>query len=276
MPASSPRPPSLWPREHGAYVQLLAPLACALAARAPTVASVALAAGASLGFLASEPLRLVLGERGLRQRDRAGPAARGRLVGLGVAALIVGAVGVARAPMAARVLVGVVGLAVVVVLALSRRGAIQTVIGEIVAASALAGAASPVAVAGGMAPGDALVIWGGWALGYAATVIAVHHVLAGHRRPAPGRDRRHRSTSVRAIVVAGLGAAITGLAVRAPVAWFATPLVGLAAAILVRPPRATRLRAIGIGFLICSVVSAAWAVTVVRGTERGVVSGSQG
>src|SRR5262249_5958355 len=47
---------SLWPREHGAYAQLGAPLATALARQVPTVPAALLAAAACCAFLANEPL----------------------------------------------------------------------------------------------------------------------------------------------------------------------------------------------------------------------------
>jgi hypothetical protein len=54
---------SLWPREHGAYAQLGAPLATAIAMQAPTIGALALASAACLAFLANEPLLVVLGHR---------------------------------------------------------------------------------------------------------------------------------------------------------------------------------------------------------------------
>ncbi|HET7503266.1 MAG TPA: YwiC-like family protein [Kofleriaceae bacterium] len=72
MPPAGSRVRSLWPREHGAYVQLLAPLATAMVATRPTIAGAAIAAGACLAFLASEPLRVLLGARGARLQETAG------------------------------------------------------------------------------------------------------------------------------------------------------------------------------------------------------------
>ncbi len=61
MAARPPAARSLWPREHGAYVQLLVPLLTALIATRGSAAGAAIAIGACLAFLASEPLRVVLG-----------------------------------------------------------------------------------------------------------------------------------------------------------------------------------------------------------------------
>jgi len=255
---ASPKARSLWPREHGAYVQLAAPLATALVATTPTCAGAALALAACLAFLASEPLRIALGDRGTRQRERAGQRAWRRFAVLAAAALAAGAAGMLLAPAPARVLAGVVALPGALVLALSRRGAIHTATGECVAASALAGAAAPVAVANGMPPAGALVIWGAWSVGYATTVVAVHRVLAHHRRAGA------HGAAGSALAVGAACVALVALGWRAPAAWFASPLVALAAAIVVHPPRATRLRAIGVGFLVSSIVAGAGAVIAVR------------
>jgi hypothetical protein len=270
MPADMPRLRSLWPREHGAYVQLLVPLATALVATTPVFAAAALALGAGLGFLASEPLRVVLGDRGARQRQRelAGARARRRLVPLATGALITGGTGLALAPAAAIAVTCVIALPIAIVFALSRRGAVHTVLGEIIAAAALAGASAPVAIAGGMRPADALMIWCAWSAGYATTVIAVHHVLARHRHAAS------RADVPRVIALVVLCIAIVALGLHAPTAWLAIPLAGLAALVVIRPPRATHLRAVGIGFLVSSVVAAATAVITVRLTDHRPEAGA--
>jgi hypothetical protein len=263
MSAGAPRTRSLWPREHGAYVQLLVPLATALLATTPTLAGAAIALGAGLAFLASEPLRVVLGDRGPRRRELARARARSRLAQLAAGALIAGGAGLALAPTAALAFAGVLALPIGLVVVLSRRGAVHTVVGESVAAIGLAGASAPVAIAGGMSPADALVIWCAWSAGYATSVIAVHQVLARHRRAAS------RADVPPAIALGALCAVIAALGIHDPAAWLAIPLAALAALVVLRPPRATRLRAVGVGFLLSSVVAAACAVTTVRLTDPG-------
>ncbi len=250
MPVQTPRARSLWPREHGAYVQLLVPLVTSLLATDLGWAGSAIAFGAGLAFLASEPLRVVLGARGARMQEVAGARARTRLALFGLPAVLVGATGLVLAPSAAwgfaLALAPLVGFVIVA----SRRGTVETVLGESVAAFALAGAGGPVAIAGGMAAREALVIWLGWSLAYATTVIAVHHVIARHRRASSPVGVR--SGMVVALYCVALAASITAF----PSAWFATPLAIVALIVFVRPPRATRLRAVGIAFLASSIVSA--------------------
>ena len=68
----------------------------------------------------------------------------------------------------------------------------HTLGGELVAAVALTGAASVARVASGAAVQPALLHWLGWAIGFGATVIAVHRVIARHKRPAMLVDRLPR------------------------------------------------------------------------------------
>lgn len=245
---------SLWPREHGAYFQLTIPLITAYLLRAPSAAMIALNAAAVLAFLANEPLLVALGHRGPRLRDEAGRRARLRLAILAPAAVALTAVGLALAPRDAALVAALVAAPAIAVLALAWRKAEHTTAGELVAAIALTGAAAPVLVAGGAAPGAALAIWLGWALGFAATVLAVHRVIARHKRPASAIDR---------ILAAGLVAAALGCAVagaRVPAIAIAAPLAGLAAVLVIAPPSAARLRAIGVAIVVAAAGSGAVAV----------------
>ncbi len=262
MSARSPRTRSLWPREHGAYIQLLVPLVTSLLATGATRPGVMLALGAAFAFLATEPLRVALGGRGPRLQKVAGSRARSRLALLGTVAVIAGGTGLALAPRPTFwVAVALAPLSGFVMIA-SCRGSIQTVIGECVAAIALAGAAAPVAVAGGMNLRDALVIWSAWSLAYAATVVVVHHVIEHHRRASSRADARS------GLAVVLLCGTLAGWIAAFPLASFATPLAIAVVLVLIWVPRATRLRAVGIAFLASSVVAALCAITTLRRSAR--------
>lgn len=256
------RPRSLWPREHGAYIQLFVPVATSLLATGSSWAGDALALGAGFAFLASEPLRVVIGARGPRMRELAGARARRRLALFAALAAIAGGTGLALAPRSAVALTMLLAPMIGFVLIASRRGTVQTVLGESVAAITLAGAGAPVALAGGMRLGDALAIWLGWSLAYTATVVVVHRVLARHLRARAPADVRSELTLV---VLCGLLAAAS---VVLPLVRFATPLAIAAVLVLIWMPRATHLRAVGIAFLATSLVAAALAITPLRDSAR--------
>jgi len=232
---------SLWPREHGAYGQLAAPLLGALVVRTPTLEAGALALAAGLAFLANEPLLVLIGQRGERMRASHGAAAKRRLGLLlaGAAAFAFAAlIASSRATLEIAALAAIPGAALVA-LAWSRRQ--HTLYGELLAAVAFTGASAPVMVASGVAVCSALAIWAAWAIGYACSVAAVHRVLARHRHPASWIDR------VLAIAFASVIAC--GRAV------IAAPLALVALALVVKPPRATRMRAVGVALVIASVIS---------------------
>ncbi|HEY6033981.1 MAG TPA: hypothetical protein VIV58_06965, partial [Kofleriaceae bacterium] len=137
--------------------------------------------------------------------------------------------------------------ACLVALAWSRRQ--HTLYGELLAAIAFSAAAAPVMVAAGVPVGEALAVWAAWALGYASSVAAVHRVLVRHRHPATWIDR--------ALALGFAGGIVTAIADRAvrPFAAVAVPLAVVALALVVKPPRATRMRAVGVILVIASAVA---------------------
>jgi len=172
---------SLWPREHGAYAQLGFPLVTALVAGRPTLASLALALASMAAFVAHEPLAVTIGVRGPRARRDEGARARRWLVGLGGAALALGAAGFWLAP-AARVFAVVAGAFAAVAGAILWARKERTRAGEIVAATALAGAAAPVAASAGVHPFWVLACWAVWSAQSAMSTLAVRAIVT--RAPA--------------------------------------------------------------------------------------------
>jgi hypothetical protein len=239
---------SLWPREHGAYFQLALPLVTASVVRTPTVATFALGVGAMLAFLANEPLLVALGHRGARRKTIDGARARWRLAILASAAVVLGATGLAMCP-PTLIAAAIIGVPTLVLLGFAWVRAEHTLAGEIVAAIALTGASAPVLVASGLALSDAVELWAGWALGFAASVIAVHRVIARHKRAASPIDRVLPYAMI-ATLAAGLAAGWSAFVIAAP-------LVALAAGLVLRPPSASRLRAIGVAIVVAAIVSGA-------------------
>jgi hypothetical protein len=96
----------LWPKEHGAYGQMLFPLVTSLVIAGPGRIPLLIAAAVLAGFLAHEPFMLLLGFRGVRAKREAGrDAVKGLilfgalLVATGVAAMLL-MHGTARASLA--------------------------------------------------------------------------------------------------------------------------------------------------------------------------------
>lgn len=235
---------SLLPREHGAYFQLGVPLATACLARTPTAAALALAAGATLAFLANEALLVALGHRGPRRKQLEGARATRLLGALAGAAVGLGVLGLVLAPraLAAAAIVAVPTGALV---GCALRRAEHTLAGELVAAFALTGASVPVLVASGAPLTTSLELWLAWGLGFAASVLAVHRVIARHKRAATRVDTWHAVGLLACALAAASGARPLVLA---------APLVALSALLVIAPPSAKRLRAIGVAVALVSLV----------------------
>jgi hypothetical protein len=257
---------SLWPREHGAYAQLLAPLVTALVVVQPTWQAGLIAFAACCAFLANEPLLVVLGHRGKRMRENDGARAKRRLALLVTLAAVAGGVALAWSPPRVLEVAGWIALPALVTIILAWRRAEKSVIGEIVAAIALSGAAALVLVASGARASAAAALWAAWALGYACTVIAVHRVIARHRAPPSMAD------AVAAVLLAVTSAAAILLLVEPTLAGLsllqtvgaAAPLAVASLALVVWPPRATYLRTIGFVLVGASLCTAALAIATLR------------
>jgi hypothetical protein len=244
---------SLIPHEHGAYGQIGLPLVAALADGRPTIASGLFALGAVAAFFAHEPLLVAIGRRGRRAQKEDGARARVRLGLLSTVALAAMAGGVALAPSVGSWLALPVGLGALVAIAIFGR-AERTLAGEIVAASALAASALPVALAAGAPVERALAAWGAWALGFAGVTAAVRALLPARRA---GDPRAAWGVVAGALVAAAL------LAERGVVeAWAAGPLVLASLALLALRPHPRHLRAVGVVLVCASALSAALIVAL--------------
>ena len=256
LPVSRSGHRSLWPRVHGAYAQLMAPLAASLLMRDLAPGAALLAIAAACAFLANEPLLVVRGHRGPRIRATDGDRARRRLVALVVTVSITGGVGLVlarRGTLEIAILAAVPAIALVV---LAYRRAQRSVIGEVIAAVSLPGASAPVMVASGVSSRTALVVWAAWSVGFVASVVAVHRVIARNRLPADRID----GVLATMIAVATVATALVSVEVRP--SGVGIPLLAASAVLLVRPPAARRLRAIGVTLVIASLVSMGLAIAI--------------
>lgn len=241
-----------WPREHGAYGQLGVPLATAVALAGLSPKALLVAAGAFALFVAHEPLLLLLGQRGERLREAHGARALRwlLLLSLAGAALLVVAALVAPAPTAR--LMGVpLGLGGAVGLAIARKRE-KTLLGELLAATALTAWALPTATAGGASARAALECAGTFAAAFAISTVSVRELIASHR---PGASvPRLGAVLAFSLLVAAAGLALyAGVDRSVPMALAPLAAVG-AAASLVRPhPR--RLKQLGWTLVAASLLT---------------------
>lgn len=176
--------PSLLPREHGAYAQVVFPLLTALALGGITASALLLVLAVLTVFLAHEPVLVLLGSRGGRAKRETSALAGRRLAWLIMAGLPAGLVGLWLAPPAARVAASI-PLALAVVLApLILRRQEKTAAGETLVAITLSAAMIPVAAAGGatlsVAAGAAVV----WASVFVLGTLTVRGIIARAKKTA--------------------------------------------------------------------------------------------
>ncbi|MFO0559899.1 MAG: YwiC-like family protein [Polyangiales bacterium] len=239
---------SLLPKEHGAWPQLLLPLATALLAR-PSLASGLVACAAVAAFFAHEPVLVLRGLRGKGALDRERPRALRWLICATAAAVSAafGALATTHSSGARLVLAAAPSLTLAIALAgFVYAESERTDAGECVAATALSSVVVPMGVASGATMSAALTQWLVWSVGFIALTGAVRTVLAGPKKRDPRPSRR--------IAVMATVAAIA----MAPLTAGATVISALCAtALLLWPPAVKNIRRAGWGLAFGSLATGA-------------------
>ncbi|HET6438952.1 MAG TPA: YwiC-like family protein [Anaeromyxobacter sp.] len=233
----------LIPHEHGAWGQLLLPLACALILGRLAPAALLLAGAVVLAFVAHEPLLVLAGQRGARLRAEEGTRARRVLLLSGGAAAVAGVGGLWLAPEAARLAALLPAALSAVVWLLARRRREKTLGGEVVVAADLASASAAVALSGGAEPRAALSALAAWVLSFAAATLAVHSVLRRARSRGAVEPDLLNAAGVVGCGVLAVGLHASGLALVLPLGVVPPLLVSLAICLGRIPAR--RLREVG-------------------------------
>jgi YwiC-like protein len=234
----------MFPKEHGAYGQLLFPLITALAIGRPTVSAFSIAAVAVLIFLAHEPLLTLLGQRGSRAaRERRGQALRW-FVASTAAAIAAGLVAIVTIDPAIRVTLAIPAAlaAIVVMLIVARRE--HTMAGEIASAIALSSLAVPVSLASGATPVRARTCAIVFAVAFVAATVCVRAVIANTRRP-PALDARGGGVLMAILGIAALVSLASQAVVSSIAPWAAAPLAVGGGVLAIVPPSARQLRIVG-------------------------------
>jgi hypothetical protein len=249
----------LFPREHGAYGQMAFPLVTALIVSAPSPSGFLLIVAVIAGFLAHEPVTILLGSRGPRaRRELNGTATRqlGACLFIGAIA-VVGAMVTMEAPVRWLLIGPGVPALCVAIATLSRYD--KSSWSEVAAALAFSAAAVPVATAGGASVRAALSVAIPFALLFVASTLAVRVVILGVRG---GGDPRAVLVTKRTVLLfavfsaVSLGAVTAAECLPAVVAIAAAPGIATAVAIAARPPSPTRLRTLGWTLIAVSVITA--------------------
>jgi hypothetical protein len=246
---------ALWPREYGAYAELVFPLLTAFVAGGASPSGAALAVSVVCWFLLSEPLAVLRGTRGRRVQDERSEPARRRAGWLTALGTTVAAAGVVLAPWAARLAALVPAGAAAIVLPAVLRGRPKALGAELVVATALSTMLLPVGVAGGMTLRSALPDVLVWLLTYWGATLAVHAVKA-RVKPELGAPWAVWAAPTLAViaVLGGLAAAANGWVPVTAVLGLVpgTALVLAVGALRVHP---RRLRRVGWSLVAANVVT---------------------
>jgi hypothetical protein len=259
---------SLLPKEHGAYGQMAVPLATALAVGGATASGLLTVLAVAAGFLAHEPLQIVLGLRGPRATREQGHRASRWLLCCGAAAVAAGVAAATMAPPAIRwsfalPLVPAAWLAWTMATARDK-----TWQGEVGAAIAFSLTAVPVCLAGGVAVSTAFAVAIPFVLMFVSGTLAVRTIIL---RVRGGGDMRATTVIRRSVVTLALAGTVV-LATSAAadllpwtVLLSSAPGLLAAAVIVVVLPPPTRLRTIGWALVGVSLLTA---IVVVLTTPR--------
>lgn len=239
----------LLPREHGAYVQLLAPLTLAFLLTGGSLAAGLFAGAAIVAFVANEPLLVVLGHRGKRASQQNRSRAIRMLAVLIPTAVVMGSSALWLAGWPTRAVAAALLVPTAALVALGVKRQQRTVLGELFALVSLAGAAVPVATAAGMTVVDALTLQAAWVVGYGCSVLCVHRVIDRGRRQRSARD------VVLSVVFFGISCGAAVLTCKTFAFSPAVPLALAAGVVAYLAPPPARLRTIGFAMVGASSVA---------------------
>lgn len=246
------RLPALFPREHGASMELLFALLTAFCLAPPTSSAIALGGSAILVFVAHEPFMVLIGRRGPRRRVAQSADAWRTMIALGVVAaglLALAVHGISTLALSTLVIPLALGVPAVV---LALRGRERSVLAELLVVGALTSVAIPVALASDVPLDEALEASAVWLVCFTVGTLAARGVL--YR--AKDRGRGSKLAIIVAMIVAALAilsAALGWLSVRHGLALLPSTLVAIV--IGLRPPTPKQMSRLGLGLTAASLVS---------------------
>ncbi len=235
----------------------------ALGSGRPGVVAALLSASAWALFLAHEPLLVLLGRRGERLQVEQRPRAMLRLAGLVLVGAVIGMAALVLASPTVRsavVLPVILGVAFAATLALGQE---RSLVGEGLAALALAAVSSPVAIAAGLTPGAAARAWCVWALGFGALLVPVRSIGARRRE---GSSLWMRVFPVLLALATALALLRTGFGLAHLLAL--APLLAAAAWFAIAPPTPRALPRVGWTVVVAGLLTAVSLILVTRCSAR--------
>ena len=242
------------PREHGAYGQLLFPIATALAIGDHSGSAFALAAASVVVFVGHEAVLTLLGQRGGRAARQRRRDAIFSLACCAALAAVSGAWALAHMMPASRVsaLLPVTLAVALLPFIWSRRE--HSAIGEILAALALSSCGVPIARAGGVGLSRASTCWLVFALSFTVATLAVRSTIARFKNTRSAGSGVAFRLATASVALSLVGASRGWIPPEAPLALL--PVCGLAVGLSLFPPHPRHLRTVGWSLVTATAVAA--------------------
>ena len=257
------------PREHGAYAELLFPIATVFLGGSPTMATVWLAIATLAAFLANEPLLVLVGERGSRAQRADSARAKRALVVFAFFGVTAGVAGIVSASPSARIAVILPMLLGGGVFLLAAQGLERSMFGQGLAAAALSSVAVPLGLSADLGLAESFAVAFIWAVTALLGTSIVRLTVA--RTKARTEEEIAAVAFKRVLLIVGC---LTVIAVgcAAPFAervglWVLTAAVPVAVVVLfmaVFRPTARRLRLMGWSLVGASLLSLIAVVTALK------------
>lgn len=263
------------PREHGAYAELLFPMATVFLGGSPSGSTWLLAIGAAACFFANEPLLVLFGQRGSRLKREDGDRAKRALLIFLLVALSAGISGLLLAPRAAQISVGLpllLGLALVMI---AVQGLERSMFGEALAAGALSSVAIPLGLSAGLDPTATLAVAMIWLV---ASLLGTSVVRLSVARTKAKTDEEWRLVRLKRLLLILVCLVVIAVGVAAPFAsrvglWVLAAVVPVAVVVLVvaaLQPTARRLRLMGWSLVaanLCSLIAVVTTLKIIQDFE---------
>jgi hypothetical protein len=244
----------LLPREHGAYGQLLFPIATALAIGDHGATGFAIAGACAAAFVGHEAVLTLLGQRGgraARQRRRDAIFSLACCAALAAASAAWALAHMMPASRVSLVLPATLAVALLPFI-WSRRE--HTTAGEILAALSLSSCGVPIARAGGVGLSRALICWLVFALSFTVATLAVRSTIARLKNTHSAGSGVAFWLAAASVALSLAGASRGWIPPAAPLALL--PVCGLAVGLSLFPPHPRHLRAVGWSLVTATAVTA--------------------
>jgi hypothetical protein len=265
----SPAQRKMVPREHGAYAELLFPIATVFLGGWPTTPTWLLAIAAIACFLANEPLLVLFGQRGTRMKREESDRAKRALLVFFLVALGTGLAGLLLAPTVVQYGIAVPLLLGVVLVMLAIQGLERSVFGEALAAATLSSVAIPLGLSAGLGLTETLAVALIWLV---TSLLGTSIVRLTVARAKAKTDAELKRVSFKSgllilvcLVVLAVGvAAPFGSRVGLWVLAAAIPVAVVVLAMAVLRPTARRLRLMGWSLVAANLCSLIAVVTTLK------------